>query len=110
MSSLLDRQCAGALRLASLIIGTEEFIISGTPGKYYGAFDQLSCERELDVFDSGGGRKTTYSGTLVCALADFPREKPKLGAKVSVQGKVMRLVKLDSDTISVTLYLGNINS
>lgn len=101
-----ERQCLGALELAGKIIGEATFTLTGVSGKCHGVFSELSKERDLD---DGGGRKTSYTGTLVCPASQFTGKKPDLGARLTLAGRTYRLVKVDEDSISFTLWMGNVN-
>jgi hypothetical protein len=104
--SPFERQCLGALELASRVLGEVDFTLSGVPGTCRGVLDQFTQEREIA---DAGGRTTTVSAAIVCPRSQFGRRKPALGMRVTIAGETHRLSKLDEDSISFTLWLGNVN-
>ena len=108
--SRFDRQCLAALKLSQKIIGDTPFQMSGIPGTFSGIFSELSQEREFS--EEGTGRKITYTAAIVAEITQF-KTAPSLGAKITLvnhsRARKFRVVRLQSDEISHTLTLGNIN-
>jgi len=105
--SLLERRCLGALELAGKILGETDFTLAGLPGTHHGVFSEFSEEREIS---DKGGSKVSVTGTIVCANSQFGRKRPALGMRMEILGRTMRVVKVDHDSISHTLWLGHVNS
>lgn len=109
MPTSFERQCLGALKLAGTVLGESPFTLTKIPGTFHGVFNELTQERSLDDGEQGGGRKTVYGAVLICARDQFRRTKPGLGMVATLEYHKFRVVKVDEDAISFTLYLGNFN-
>lgn len=116
MATAYQRQCLGALKLAEKIIGPTDFTLSKIPGQFHGVFNQLSQEREF--MEEGSGRKITYHAILICPMDQF-RSLPTMGMVATITTKAgtalamtrkLRVVKVEEDSISFTLQLGNVNN
>lgn len=100
--SELDDFISSGVEAAAELFGTVEFTLAGVT--YEADLDQSVIERgSLEE----GGKAIIRSARLVAQRAQFDAA-PKLGARVTVDGQVLRLVHLAKDNAAYTLTLATV--
>lgn len=71
---------------------------------YKGVINELSSKQSISV----GGFELNVSAMITVQKSAF-KETPTMGAKLTVNGKLRRLVAIDEDSISYTFHLEDVN-